>query len=164
METAMKTQVIDPIRDIIRTYGMENWIEVEGGGIRDRPGSGSDVVLISHRLYPFRSDLPFLFTMVASRLRPRGSVVSNHVFCRPARGSSASMVSGLDWSCRFTGLPLCRHGESALKIFRNGLTLTGQASFSSTFGFSPVHGADQVSDGWNQVPSPREEDRCPSCR
>ncbi len=46
-------------------------------------GTGYDIVLISHLMYRFRNDMPFVFRKMHSCLKLGGLFVLNHWFCGP---------------------------------------------------------------------------------
>ncbi|PKL58320.1 MAG: hypothetical protein CVV34_02890, partial [Methanomicrobiales archaeon HGW-Methanomicrobiales-5] len=120
-----KPHVIDLTREFIRSYGMEDRITVVCGDIlKDDPGTGYDIVIISHLLYKFRADLPTIFGKVAESLRPRGIFVSNHWFCGPVCGSGSSGVRELDRSIHSYGHPLCHPEDFCSAMFMKGLVTT----------------------------------------
>jgi SAM-dependent methyltransferase len=160
-----KPHVIDLTREFIQRYGMENRIAVVGGDIiRDDPGSGYDIVIISHLLYKFRADLPSIFGKVASSLRPRGLFVSNHWFCGPVCGSGSSGISELDRSIHSYGHPLCHPEDFASAMFMNGLVVTKKITIPSNFGISHVHVAEKVPEGKSPLPNEKESCGCQSCQ
>lgn len=160
-----KTQVIDLTREFIRQYGMDSRIEVAGGDItRDDPGSGYDIVIISHLLYKFRADLPLIFGKVSSSLKSNGLFLSNHWFCGPVCGSGSSGVRELDRAIHSYGHPLCHPEEFAREMFANGLVVTKKTTIPSNFGISHVHVAEKVAEGDRASPDPDEPCGCMSCR
>jgi SAM-dependent methyltransferase len=160
-----KPHVIDLTREFIRSYGMEDRITVVGGDIvRDDPGSGYDIVIISHLLYKFRADLPSIFGKVASSLRPRGLFVSNHWFCGPVCGSGSSGVHELDRSIHSYGHPLCHPEDFASGMFMKGLVVTKKTFIPGNFGISHVHVAEKVPEGCSLLPNQKESCGCQSCQ
>ena len=154
-----KPHVVDLTQEFIRQYGMEDRITVMAGDIvTDDPGSGYDIVLISHLLYKFRADLPAIFKKVCNSLKPRGLFVSNHWFCGPVCGAGSSGVRELDRSIHSYGHPLCHPEDFASAMFMNGLVVTKRATIATNFGDSQVHVAEKVPEG--QSPLPRQERSC----
>lgn len=164
MEKETRPQVVDLTRDFIRKCDMEDRIEVEGGEIRDDPGRGYDVVVVSPLLHKFRTHLPSIFAKAASSLRLRGLFVSNHRICLPVDRSDTSRVRELDLSIHCFGHPLCQPEEYVCELFRNGPAVTEQIPISGTSGFSRVHSAEKVLAGCRPVPNQKEASGCPSCQ
>jgi SAM-dependent methyltransferase len=156
-----KPHVIDLTREVIRSYGMEDRITVQGGDIiQDDPGSGYDIVIISHLLYKFRNDLPSIFGKVASSLKPKGVFVSNHWFCGPVCGSGSSGIRELDRSIHSFGHPLCHPEDFASGMLMKGLVVTKQTTIPSNFGVSQVHVAEKMLEGSGMVPDQNEPCGC----
>lgn len=159
-----KPHVIDLTREFIRAYGMESRITVQGGDIlKDEPGNGYDIVIISHLLYKFRADLPSIFAKVASSLKPHGLFVSNHWFCGPVCGEGSAGVRELDRSLHSYGHPLCHPEEFASGMFAKGLVITKKTTIPSNFGISHVHVAEKKPEGSSIMPCPDEPCGCSSC-
>ena len=160
-----KPHVIDLTKEFINDYGLDNRIQVMGGDIlRDDPGSGYDIVIVSHLLYKFRADLPSIFGKVASALNPKGLFVSNHWFCGPVCGEGSSGVSELDRSIHSYGHPLCHPEEFEAALVENGLVVTRNTTVPSNFGSSHVHIAERTPEGCSQSSRPDEPCGCRSCR
>jgi SAM-dependent methyltransferase len=160
-----KPHVIGLTREFIRSYGMEDRITVKGGDIiKDDPGSGYDIVIISHLLYKFRADLPSIFGKVAESLRPRGIFVSNHWFCGPVCGSGSSGVRELDRSIHSYGHPLCHPEDFCSIMFMKGLVTTKKTTIPSNFGISHVHVTEKVPEGCSPLPGQKESCGCQSCQ
>lgn len=160
-----KPHVIDLTREFIRHYGMEDRISVMAGDIvTDDPGSGYDIVIISHLLYKFRAELPSIFKKVEASLKPHGLFVSNHWFCGPVCGTGSSCVKELDRSIHSYGHPLCHPEEFASEMFKNGLVVTKKAVITTNFGDALVHLADKVPVGERRLPIHHESCGCESCQ
>lgn len=160
-----KPHVVGLTREFIQHYGMEDRISVMAGDIvTDDPGSGYDIVMISHLLYKFRADLPPIFSKVASSMKPSGLFVSNHWFCGPVCGEGSSGISELDRSIHSYGHPLCHPEQFASAMFANGLVVTKKTTVPSNFGISHVHIAEKVPEGNSLVLHPDESSGCMSCR
>lgn len=160
-----KPHVIGITEEFIRAYGMEDRITVRGGDIvTDDPGSGYDIVMISHLLYKFRADLPAIFGKVAAGLRPGGLFVSNHWFCGPVCGEGSAGISELDRSIHSYGHPLCHPEDFASGMFSKGLVVTRKTTARSNFGQSHVHVAEKVPEHKGPVPEYKGSCGCESCR
>jgi SAM-dependent methyltransferase len=160
-----KPLVVDLTREFIRSYGMEDRITVVSGDImHNDPGSGYDIVIISHLLYKFRTALPMIFGKVASSLKPKGIFVSNHWFCGPVCGSGFSGIRELDRSFHSYGHPLCHPEEFANGMFTKGLVITKKITVPGDFGISYVHVAEKVPEGCSPLPNQKESCGCQSCQ
>jgi SAM-dependent methyltransferase len=160
-----KPLVVDQTREFVRSYGMEDRITVMSGDImHNDPGSGYDIVIISHLLYKFRTALPQIFGKVASSLKPRGIFVSNHWFCGPVCGSGSSGLLELDRSLQSYGHPLCHPEDFAGAMFMKGLVVTKRTTIPGTFGISHIHVAEKVPEGCSPLPDQKESCGCQSCQ
>ncbi|MGB7788618.1 methyltransferase [Methanoregula sp.] len=160
-----KPRVIDLTREFIRNYGMEDRIRVVSGDImHNDPGTGYDIVIISHHLYKFRTALPMIFGKVASSLRPRGLFVSNHWFCGPVCGTGSSGIRELDRSFQSYGHPLCHPEDFANGMFTKGLVITKRITIPGSSGASHVHLAEKVPEGCSPLPGQNESCGCRSCQ
>lgn len=160
-----KPHVIELTREFIRAYGMEDRITVRGGDIvTDDPGSGYDIVIISHLLYKFRADLPAIFGKVAACLKSKGLLISNHWFCGPVCGEGLAGICELDRSIHSYGHPLCHPEDFASGMFSKGLVVTKRTTVRSNFGQSQVHVAEKVPDGESLHPEYKGSCGCESCR
>lgn len=160
-----KPHVLELTREFIRNYGMEDRISVMAGDIvKDDPGTGYDIVVISHLLYKFRTDLPSIFKKVAASLRPRGLFVSNHWFCGPVCGAGSSGVRELDRSIHSYGHPLCHPEDFAAGMFMKGLVIIKNTTIPSNFGISHVHVAEKVPEGESPLPGQKRSCGCESCQ
>ncbi|MFH0968066.1 MAG: class I SAM-dependent methyltransferase [Methanobacteriota archaeon] len=137
--------VIGITRSYIIKYGLEEQVVGKAGDIRTESYKPEyDIILISHLLYKFRTDLDEILRLVSEGLKPGGILISNHWFCSPGCIPMQDSISELEMSLQSAGHPLC-HPESFEALFKKyGLTCIRTGTLDTAFGPSQLHAAEKL--------------------
>ena len=143
-----KPETIPFTAEYIDWYSMKGRISVQGGDIlHDYPGSGYDIVIISHLLYKFGKDLPAIFSKVSECLSPGGLLVLNHWFCSPGCSMPPGGLMELDKSLNSFGHPLCHPDDFTASLEECGFTVLSIRDIPSVYGDSKLYTATKDLSG-----------------
>lgn len=143
-----KPRVIPYTVEYIDWYSMKDRISVQGGDImQDYPGSGYDIVIISHLLYKFRKDLPAFLSKVSGCLRTGGLLVSNHWFCSPGCSMPPGGLMELDKSLNSFGYPLGHPDDLIASLDKCGFEVLNIRDVTSVYGDSKLYMATKGRSG-----------------
>lgn len=132
-----------PAEENISKFGMNERIKVIPGDILSYKGDKSDIVLLSHSLYPYKENLDEILKGIAYVLNPDGLFLSNHWFAAPTGGTGSQGLYELELAMhnRYHLLPdkelfesLCE--KNNLKLLQIGIT-------RSSYGQSTIHMAER---------------------
>lgn len=138
--------VVDCARRNIASHGLAERITVAVGDCGVSLGAAGetyDIVLISHLLYKFRSDLGAIFAAVHACLNPGGLLVSNHWFGAAARAPGDSAVQGLSNALQSFGHPLCRAEEFDRQLADCGFNVITTTAAPASFGLTRLQLAEK---------------------
>ena len=129
----------------ISRFGMEKQIVGKPGDIRTESYQPEyDLILISHLLYKFRTDLDEIFRLVSTGMKPGGVLVLNHWFCSSGCKSIQDPILDLEMSLQSAGHPLC-HPEAFEELFQKyGMSCIKTGSIQTAFGPSQLHAAKKL--------------------
>lgn len=130
----------------IAKFGMNNRISAVSNDILSYQGEKSDIVLLSHSLYPYKERLDEVLKAVASVLNPEGLLLSNHWFRSPASGTGSQGLYELELAIhnRYHLLPDKEIFESICE--KNQLGLLQAGITRSSYGQSTIHMAEKKVD------------------
>ncbi len=135
-----KPHFIEFTREFVNSYGLKDRVIVRGDDdLQAELGTGYDIVLISHLIYRFRKDIPFVFRKMHSCLKPGGLLMLNHWFCGPGCASSAVDMRELDKSLHSFGHPLCHIEAFNDQLAKMGFNVLQVKDICSAYGDSKLH-------------------------
>ncbi|WP_051261698.1 class I SAM-dependent methyltransferase [Desulfovibrio inopinatus] len=141
-----KPHVVTETNRIVNDYAMAHRLHVAGVDLdTDDFGEGFDIILISHLLYKFRTDLRGFLTRVRRSLKRGGLLVSNHWFCAPGCIPTNGLME-MEKAFMSFGHPLCHIETFQTLLAECGFELQCQKDIASTFGTSNLHVAVATED------------------
>lgn len=131
--------IVQSTREIVERYGMEDRVEVISGDMHtDLPGSGYDLIYVSHILYR-KDDLSVLLHRIIQVLNKGGLLISNHKFHDDWINSDLDAVTTLDHEMIKSHHRMIPEPEFLNILKSEGLTLIESRKVPATTGFSTLH-------------------------
>lgn len=145
----LKGEVLCPIEQINNTdklinyHNLDSRVHVKGVSLKEliegETNQKFDIVILSHILYSYRSELLPTFKQVAKLVNTNGLLISNHWFCSPGCGGNDSGFDDLNKSVSIGGHPLCHEERYKTFFDQSGFKIMTDTSIPSMCGDSILH-------------------------